>query len=104
MYNFQFQVSDDDLTFAKSLEASWGDLYQTSIFRGKTLEQTKEKFSKLNVAEISKFLIELDEFIEKFDREGPGTVGEDLDRGLLLMEVLSLYYYHSLKISYYDLF
>lgn len=62
-------------------------MYQSSLFRGNTLEQTKEKFSKLNVAEISKFLKELDDFVEKFDSEGPGTIGEDMDRGLLLMEV-----------------
>ncbi|XP_063540762.1 dynein axonemal heavy chain 10 [Cydia strobilella] len=79
-------VSDEDLQFAKSLQASWGTLYQTSLFRGNTLEQTKEKFSKLNVIEIANFLKELDDFVEKFDAEGPATVGEDMDRGLLLME------------------
>lgn len=29
---------------------------------------------------------ELDDFVEKFDKEGPGTVGEDMDGGLVLME------------------
>lgn len=62
-------------------------MYQSSLFRANTLEQTKEKFSKLNVVEIANFLKELDEFVEKFDKEGPATVGDDMDRGLLLMEV-----------------
>ncbi|KOB71862.1 putative Ciliary dynein heavy chain, partial [Operophtera brumata] len=66
-------VSDEDLAFAKNLEASWGGLYQTSLFRGNTLEGTKEKFSKLNVVEISNYLRELDDFVEKFDNEGPAT-------------------------------
>ncbi|XP_045502201.1 dynein axonemal heavy chain 10 [Colias croceus] len=79
-------VSDDDIEFAKNLESSWGSLCQTSLFRGNTLEQTKEKFSKLNVVEISNFLKELDDFVEKFDSEGPATVGDDMDRGLILME------------------
>lgn len=57
------------------------------MFRGNTLEQTKEKFSKLNVVEISNFLKELDDFVEKFDNEGPAVVGDDMDRGLILMEV-----------------
>lgn len=61
------------------------------MFRSSTLEATKDKFSKLNVIEISNFLKELDEFVEKFDTEGPGTVGEDMERGLLLMEVSSFY-------------
>ncbi|KPJ04007.1 Dynein heavy chain 10, axonemal [Papilio xuthus] len=86
------EVADDDLLFAKNLESSWGSLYQSSLFRGNTLEQTKEKFSKLNVAEISKFLKELDDFVEKFDSEGPGTIGEDMDRGLLLMEEYTKYF------------
>lgn len=73
--------------FAKSLEASWGGLFQTCMFRANTLEATKDKFSKLNVVEIANFLKDLDEFVEKFDNEGPGTVGEDMERGLLLMEV-----------------
>lgn len=87
VYVYFFQVSDEDLAFAKNLESSWGSLYQTSLFRGNTLEQTKEKFSKLNVVEISNFLRELDEFVEKFDIEGPAIVGDDMDRGLVLMEV-----------------
>ncbi|XP_028177563.1 dynein heavy chain 10, axonemal, partial [Ostrinia furnacalis] len=85
-------VSDDDLQFAKNLESSWGSLYQTSLFRGNTLEQTKEKFSKLNVVEISNFLKELDDFVEKFDNEGPGIVGDDMDRGLVLMEEYNKYF------------
>ncbi|XP_059059014.1 dynein axonemal heavy chain 10 [Achroia grisella] len=85
-------VSDEDLQFAKGLESSWGSLYQTSLFRGNTLEQTKEKFSKLNVVEIANFLKELDEFIEKFDLEGPAIVGDDMDKGLLLMEEFGKYF------------
>lgn len=76
------------MQFVKNLESSWGSLYQTSLFRGNALENTKEKFSKLNVVEIANFLKELDDFIIKFDSEGPATVEDDMDRGLLLMEVI----------------
>jgi hypothetical protein len=47
--------------------------------------------------EISKFLQELDDFVEKFDREGPSIVGDDMDRGLLLMEVIYLLYIYEFK-------
>lgn len=80
-------MSDEDLAFSKNLQTSWGGLYQTSLFRGNTLEGTKEKFSKLSVVEISLFLRELDDFVEKFDNEGPAIVGDDMDRGLEIMEV-----------------
>ncbi|XP_075981627.1 dynein heavy chain at 89D [Anticarsia gemmatalis] len=86
------EVEDEDLHFAKNLEASWGTLYQACLFRGNTLEQTKEKFSKMNVVEIANFLKELDDFVEKFDAEGPVTVGDDMDRGLLLMEEYGKYF------------
>ncbi|KAL4712607.1 hypothetical protein ACJJTC_007202 [Scirpophaga incertulas] len=85
-------VSNEDVEFAKNLETSWGTLYQTSLYRGNTLEQTKEKFSKLNVIEIAKFLQELDDFVEKFDTHGPATVGDDMDKGLLLMEEYGKYF------------
>lgn len=77
--------------FARSLEGSWGGLFQTCMFRSNTLEATKDKFSKLSVIEIANFLKELDDFVEKFDTEGPGTVGEDMETGLLLMEVNEFY-------------
>ncbi|KAF9424732.1 hypothetical protein HW555_000033, partial [Spodoptera exigua] len=85
-------VPDEDLTFAKNLETAWGSLYQTTLFRASTLEKTKEKFSKMNVEEIAKFLRELDEFVEKFDAVGPGTVGDDMDRGIMLVEEYSKYF------------
>lgn len=85
--NSFIQVEDEDLVFVAGLQTSWGNLQQTCLFRGNTLEDTKEKFSQLNVVEIASFLKELDEFVEKFDTEGPATVGEDMDRGSLLMEV-----------------
>ncbi|XP_041985040.1 dynein axonemal heavy chain 10 [Aricia agestis] len=87
------KVTDEDITFAGALEKSWGRLYQTALFRSETLEQTKEKFSKMNVTEIANFLRELDEFVEKFDVEGPATVGDDLDRGVVLMEEYGKLFY-----------
>ncbi|KAJ2948630.1 hypothetical protein O0L34_g7885 [Tuta absoluta] len=85
-------VSDEDMKFAEDLQAAWESLFQTCLFRAQTLEATKEKFSKLTLQEIAKFLLELDEFVEKFDKEGPGTVGEDLDHGILLMEEYTKYF------------
>ncbi|CAB3257120.1 unnamed protein product [Arctia plantaginis] len=86
------EVEDEDLVFVAGLQTSWGDLQQTCLFRGNTLEDTKEKFSQLNVVEIAAFLKELDDFVEKFDTEGPATVGEEMDRGSLLMEEYSKYF------------
>lgn len=35
---------------------------------------------------IMEFLLKLKEFVETYDREGPGSVGHDMDRGIKLME------------------
>lgn len=53
---------------------------------GQTLEATKERFAQLTLAEINEFCDLLAEFVHKFDTEGPGAVGENLDSGVKLLE------------------
>lgn len=56
------------------------------LFLGQTLEATKDRFATLTLTEINEFCDILAEFVRRFDNEGPGSVGEDLDTGLKLME------------------
>lgn len=50
------------------------------------MEATKDRFAALTLAEIHEFCDILAEFVHKFDTEGPGSVGDNLDTGLKLME------------------
>lgn len=53
---------------------------------GQTLEATKERFAQLTLTEINEFCDLLAEFVHRFDTEGPGAVGENLDSGIKLLE------------------
>lgn len=50
------------------------------------MEATKDRFAALTLAEINEFCDLLADFVHRFDNEGPGSVGENLDSGLKLME------------------
>ncbi|CAH2003821.1 unnamed protein product, partial [Acanthoscelides obtectus] len=71
---------------AHQLEKDWNELLISALYREQTLESTKERFAQLTLNEIQTFCNYLAEFIEKFEREGPGAVGEDLDKGVKLMD------------------
>ncbi|GAB0094127.1 Dynein heavy chain [Sergentomyia squamirostris] len=80
------KFSFTDMLMSYELEKRWKKLYKTSLYRSATLEIVKAKFAALTSVEISSFTLNLDEFIKKFNDMGPGSVGDDMNRGLDLME------------------
>lgn len=68
------------------IEKQWKDLYIAALHRGQTLELTKGRFAEMTLNEIANFLDILGEFVRIYDTEGPGAVGEELDKGEMLME------------------
>lgn len=76
----------EDEALAYLLEEEWKKLYTSALFRTETLESTKDRFAQITQDEIKKFCDIIAKFIERFDSEGPGAVGQDLDHGLKLME------------------
>ncbi|GLH10282.1 Dynein heavy chain, cytoplasmic-like Protein, partial [Gryllus bimaculatus] len=77
---------EEELKLANDLPIQWEDLYKAAITRSNRLESTKPKFSALAQTEIDDFVIVCNEFAERFQKEGPPSVVEDLDQGLALME------------------
>ncbi|KAK9891062.1 hypothetical protein WA026_013388 [Henosepilachna vigintioctopunctata] len=71
---------------AYQLEKDWKSLFISALYREQRLETTKDKFAQITLAEIADYCSILADFVKKFDEEGPGAVGEDLDRGMTLME------------------
>nr|XP_023024309.1 dynein heavy chain 10, axonemal [Leptinotarsa decemlineata] len=71
---------------AHRLEKEWKELLLSGLYREQTLESTKERFAGLTLKEITDFCSVLAEFLEKYEKEGPGAVGDDLDHGMKLME------------------
>ncbi|KAI4469012.1 dynein heavy chain [Holotrichia oblita] len=76
----------EDEALAYQLEEDWKRVYTSALFRTETLESTKERFAQITQEEIKKFCNIITTFIERFDAGGPGAVGQDLDKGLKLME------------------
>jgi dynein heavy chain len=68
----------------------WEALYVKALKRSFMLESTKARFAKVTVEEIDEFVKITEEFAKRFEEEGPGSVGQDLERGLKLMDVRHL--------------
>ncbi|XP_058811885.1 dynein axonemal heavy chain 10 isoform X1 [Topomyia yanbarensis] len=75
-----------DMLMAYQLEKRWRKLFNSALYRANMLQSTKTKFAEMTQNEISIFCFELNEFVQRYKSEGPGTVGLDLDRGALLMD------------------
>lgn len=72
---------------AYDVETQYQKLYLIALYRSQTLEATKGRFAEMTQVQISNFLEVLSEFIKRYEEEGPGTVEEDMDEGMDLMEV-----------------
>ncbi|XP_057328415.1 dynein axonemal heavy chain 10-like isoform X2 [Microplitis mediator] len=71
---------------ARKIQKDWESIYFESLYRATTLESTKERFRQMTEEQISDLLKECEEFAEYFNENGPGSVGNDLDSGLIKME------------------
>jgi dynein heavy chain len=65
----------------------WEALYVKALSRSLMLQSTKARFAKITVEEIDEFLKIIGDSVIRFEEEGPGSVGQELDSGLMLMDV-----------------
>ncbi|KAJ8934454.1 hypothetical protein NQ314_013328 [Rhamnusium bicolor] len=84
MYGIYFPPENEAMSY--QLEKDWKALLLSALYREQTLESTKDRFAGLTFSEINEFCDMLVIFLEKYEREGPGAVGEDLDLGIKLMD------------------
>ncbi|CAK9806047.1 Dynein axonemal heavy chain 10 [Anthophora plagiata] len=77
---------EEDEQTAYHLQRDWESLYLGALYRASTLESTCDRFSGMTQDQINDFVDELKEFAKDFEANGPGSVGEDLENGLLKME------------------
>ncbi|KAK5648316.1 hypothetical protein RI129_003208 [Pyrocoelia pectoralis] len=83
-HGLPYDPADEELAY--TLETEWKSLYLSAIYRTQTLESTKDRFAQVTLTEIREFCTSLAEFVKEFDAQGPGAVGDDLDKGMRLME------------------
>lgn len=80
------EVNQEDVETSIILEEEWQKLYISALYRAQTFQTTKERFALLTQDQIKEFSLILDEFVKRYYEEGPATVGEDLDRGIILSD------------------
>lgn len=78
---------EDEEQAAYDLQRDWESLYLGALYRASTLESTSDRFSGMTQEQIYDFVRELEEFARDFEAHGPGSVGDDLELGLVKMEV-----------------
>jgi dynein heavy chain len=86
-----FKAPKEDEDMALEVQRMWEAIYLKAVNRSVMLESTKARFAKLIVEESDEFLSVIGDFIKHFEEEGPGSVGQDLDHGLMLMDVSQLF-------------
>ncbi|KAK1133358.1 hypothetical protein K0M31_011173 [Melipona bicolor] len=77
---------EEDEQMAYNLQRDWESLYLGALYRASTLASTSDRFSEMTQEQINEFVKELEQFATDFEVNGPGSVGEDLERGLVKMD------------------
>ncbi|KAL7295702.1 hypothetical protein TKK_0011053 [Trichogramma kaykai] len=95
-YNEQHEI------LAYELQTKWQTLYSAALYRFKNLESTKDQFREMTRREIDDFKVVLATFVDQFELEGPSSCGDDLDKGMELMDEYSKII-HKLELKLDDL-
>ncbi|XP_064889438.1 dynein axonemal heavy chain 10 isoform X2 [Columba livia] len=85
MYNLP--VAKEEQEMADKIKEKWETLFLEALEVDHSLGGMKSKFIKITKQQIEDYSKEIEDFFQKFISEGPGAVGEDLDKGLELMAV-----------------
>uniref|UniRef100_A0A8C4TE89 Dynein axonemal heavy chain 10 n=1 Tax=Erpetoichthys calabaricus TaxID=27687 RepID=A0A8C4TE89_ERPCA len=86
MYNIQ--VNEEERVLEAGIRQIWEDLFLESRLVDHSLGKVKKTFTQITKDQIDQFKKQLSVFAESFQNQGPGAVGDDLDKGL---EILGVY-------------
>ncbi|XP_047141246.1 dynein axonemal heavy chain 10 isoform X1 [Hydra vulgaris] len=84
MYGIEVPIEERDLSNA--LSKIWNDLMLQSKLVDTRLCSAKKKFTKLTLQQVGEFSAQVKDFRKLFEIEGPGTVGNDLDQGIIILK------------------
>ncbi len=84
---YDIPVDEEEQLIAETINEVWMDLFQEAKTVDRSLVSVKKKFTVITQEQVTAFLAKADLFSEKFNSEGPGTVGTDLDKGILYTHV-----------------
>ncbi|XP_075852592.1 dynein axonemal heavy chain 10 [Microcebus murinus] len=77
--------SDAEKELVENIENMWSSLFNESVNVEHSLGGIKRTFTEITRGEIANFRALIEEFARRFYSEGPGSVGEELDKGVDLL-------------------
>ncbi|XP_072658407.1 dynein axonemal heavy chain 10 isoform X2 [Canis lupus baileyi] len=77
--------SDAEKELVDKIESMWSNLFNESVNVEHALGGIKRTFTEITRGEISNYRQQIEDFAKRFYREGPGSVGDDLDKGVELL-------------------
>ncbi|XP_077377243.1 dynein axonemal heavy chain 10-like [Festucalex cinctus] len=83
---YKVEVEKDELELKENINQIWRDLFAKSKQVDLSLTDTKTSFKETTKKMAEDFQEDLSIFFESFNMHGPGAVGNDLDKGLSIME------------------
>jgi len=84
-------MSYDDLTYISYIQDDWTMLQHIASEKKLFLEKAKLIWSHTVKINIEMFSVSIDEFLEKYDQCGLKKIKDDLDLGLILMNVCKVF-------------
>ncbi|KFZ50352.1 Dynein heavy chain 10, axonemal, partial [Antrostomus carolinensis] len=84
---YKIPVPEEEQEMADKVREKWEALFFEASEVDHNLGGAKRKFTKITQQRIEEYSKEVEDFFHKFLTEGPGAVGENLDKGLELMAI-----------------
>ncbi|XP_053136194.1 dynein axonemal heavy chain 10 [Hemicordylus capensis] len=85
MYNIP--ATDEERELVDHIKHKWDTLFSEAATVDHSLGSIKKTFTEITREQIANYSKEIEDFYHRFITEGPGSVGEDLDKGVELMVV-----------------
>ncbi|KAI5616269.1 dynein heavy chain 10, axonemal [Silurus asotus] len=83
MYNIQ--VDEEELQLLSRIEDVWRDVFAEARRVDHRLGKVKKTFTKITMEQTEQYKQDLSIFAESFSIHGPGAVGDNLEKGLMIM-------------------
>uniref|UniRef100_H9GM01 Dynein axonemal heavy chain 10 n=1 Tax=Anolis carolinensis TaxID=28377 RepID=H9GM01_ANOCA len=85
MYNIP--TTEEERLLVDKIKQMWDTLFSDATTVDHSLGSIKKTFTEITRTQISNYSKEIDDFYQRFITEGPGSVGDNLDKGLELMVI-----------------
>ncbi|XP_071880489.1 dynein axonemal heavy chain 10 isoform X1 [Anas platyrhynchos] len=84
---YSIPIAEEEQEMADKIKEKWEALFFEASEVDHNLGGIKKKFTEMTQQQIEEYSKEIADFFHKFMAEGPGSVGENLDKGLELLAI-----------------